>query len=212
MSAVSIFEIVDISRDVSCSPSFAASDSSRQILRLPARSPQPSSVGPLSSLPIEILLAILSHLALFDRCALAFTCKFFAETVIGNRLLRYRTPNHDDILYYQRTYDYRSWGGRLAVGDPKATRVRSEPFPELAVPPKWFRARFCQGCRHCQSRFVPKWPYIDCALDPKGSSTVATPSTRDHTVQKEAARGGCRLHPHMPQSTSKSISPSPSTI
>lgn len=212
MSAVSIFEIVEIPRDVSCSLGLATSNSSKQILRLPTRSSQPSGGSSLFSLPIEILLVILSRLALFDRCALALTCKFFAEIVIGNRLLRYRTPNHDDILYYQRTYNYRSWGGRVAIRDPTAKYSRCNSFPELAVPPKWFRVRFCKGCRHCQSRFVPKWPYIDCTLDPNGSSIVATPSSSDQGAQKEAPRGGCKLHPHMPQGTSRNTSSGPSAI
>jgi hypothetical protein len=173
---------------------------------LHAESLQSSSIKSLSSLPTEILLAILRHAALFDRCALALTCKFFAEIAVGSGLLRYRTPNHDDILYYQHLSHSRSWSRRVTIQTPQVKYARCNPFPELVVPPEWFRFRFCQGCQHCQSRFVPRWPYIDCTWDPDSSSSVTALSGQDVTARKEAAKGGCKLHPHMPHGVSQTMS------
>jgi F-box-like len=182
------------------------SDSSGQILCLPGNSLQQSGEESLSSLPAEILLAIFSRAALFDRCALALTCKFFAEIAVASDLLRYRTPTHDDMLHYQQTYHSRSWGLRVAVRDSPVKHGHCDPFPELAVPPQWFRVRFCQGCRHCQSHFVPKWPYIDCAWDARSSSSVVMASGQDVTERKKTAKGGCKLHPHIPRSASRGTS------
>lgn len=147
------------------------------------------------------------HAALFDRCALALTCKFFAEISVATGLLRYRTPNHDDILYYQHISHSRSWKRRAAIAKSQVTQKRCDPFPQLTVPSQWFRVRFCQSCQHCQSRFVPKWPYIDCVWDSKCTSSATALSSQDVTARKEAAKRGCKLHPHMPHSTSQSSSP-----
>lgn len=155
------------------------------------------SVKSLSSLPVEILLEILGRATIFDRCALALACKFFAEIVVAGGLLRYRTPTHEDILYYQRIFSYRNWDGQVAVRNLRVKYARRDPFPELAVPPKWFRNRFCWSCRYCQSKFVAKWPYIDCAWDPNSSSSVTRANGQNMRAQKEAVKGGCRLHPHM---------------
>ena len=157
----------------------------------------------LCSLPTEVLLAILTRAPLFDRCALALTCKFFAETLGAGGLLRYRSPTHDDILYYQQRYSCRKWGARAAVQSPQVKYPRCDPFPELAVPPRWFRKTFCQSCRHCQSRFVPKWPYIDCAWGSSGSSSERGMDGTDVLARRAATGRGCRLHPHMPHSSDK---------
>lgn len=165
-----------------------------------------SSVKSLSSLPVEVLLEILGCATIFDRCALALACKLFAEIVVAGGLLRYRTPTHEDILYYQRKSSYGSWGRQVAVRNPRVKYARCDPFPELAVPPKWFRNRFCRSCRHCQSKFVAKWPYIDCAWDPNSSFSVTRVNRQNVRAQKEAVKGGCSLHPHMPTSVSETSS------
>ena len=157
-------------------------------------------------MPVEILLEILGRATIFDRCALALACKFFTEIVVAGGLLRYRTLTHEDILYYQRKSSYGNRGGQVAVRNPRVKYARCDPFPELAVPPKWFRNRFCRSCRHCQSKFVAKWPYIDCAWDARSSSSVVMASGQDVTERKKTAKGGCKLHPHIPRSASRGTS------
>lgn len=89
----------------------------------------------LLALPNEIQTEIFRHAGLFDRCALALTCKHLADVATTGGLLKFRKGHKSKARFV------------CHVGGLR---------PELTKPSRWFHLEYCSAA-YCSIAVPPDW-------------------------------------------------------